>query len=513
MSVSRRDMQVYAIMAVSVTAGPLIPVQLDQMTRNSSLVISVVEAGFPIPGSQIEVLSEDGQSKGKFISSDKGYAIELKGPKGTGPHEILLPSGNYQIKVKKEGFQLENSKVFLAENDFVEKIIPLEASNHRPVPNPGETQYTNPGRPLKLDASASHDPDADPEDPTKGIQGFSWELSQRPSGSKTPSISTEAKSFVFRPDVKGTYAFNLSVFDGQLAQSMEHQVEVGTPYDEGAPIPIHIAGHRVVRIKDKAYLIGGWNGSYSNRVFAYDLERNSWNELAPMKVARNHFAAVSVNGAIYVFGGHNQEQRDGLSSVEVYNPAANRWDTAPKLPTPRYNLTAEVVGGKIYVMGGLGGPQRLEIFDPQTETWSRGEDLHTPRYRHTSASIEGKIYLIGGHTTESLLEVYDPATDHWEESPPMPTGRYYLDAVAMGGKIYVIGGHGTGAGAGEPAVEVFDPKSQTWSRKNSLPFALDTHASIVFNDRIYTFGGEKEFGTSKTIDNTFVYDPRFDIRD
>jgi len=503
-------MQVYAIVAVSVTTAPLIRVDMGQKLAESALVISVVNEGEPVSGSKVRLIDSQGKPAGSFITNKKGYAVLQSKPNST-DYEVKLSSGNYKIEVLKEGFLSKSAKVFLTEDDFVEKIIPLEPSNHRPVADPGPTDYTNPKRSIILDGTASYDPDAELTDKTKGIVEYTWELTGRPSKSKAHWEPAAVAKPKFNPDVPGEYRFNLTVFDGLLEQSTEHTLMVGTPYSAGATIPIQIGGHKVTRIDNKVYLTGGWNHEYSNRLFIYNLERDTWSEGAPMAIARNHHASVALGGKLYIIGGHNKELPEGIDTVEIYDPVTTRWHKGPSLPTARYNLTATAWHGAIYTMGGIGGASAVEVYQPETKSWNKLPSLPRPRYRHAAQLVGDTLYLIGGKSTESMITAYDFTKQVWEQGPDMPTGRYYLDAVVLHKKIYVIGGHGISKFGGEPLVEVYDPLSKSWSSKNPLPFALDIHSAATYQDRIFIFGGEREFGTSKTINDTFVYDPRFDI--
>jgi len=511
MGVSKRDMQVYAIVALSVTGAPLITVNVGQQLQKSSLVISVVASGEPVFGGNVRLIDSSGKVAGKFITNPKGYAV-LRTKRSSKDYQVPLDSGNYKIEVSKTGFSSSTTKVFLSEDDFIEKIIPLEPSNHRPIPDPGPTGYTNPKRSMWLDGSASHDPEADKTDKTKGIVEFGWELTERPGNSKINWDPVDQKKARFTPDVAGEYRFNLTVFDGELEQNKEHIVLAGTPYSAGAPIPMKIGGHKVTRIDDKMYLTGGWNETFSDRLLVYDLGSNRWTEGPAMQTPRNHHASVALGGRLYVMGGHNKEFPNGISTVEIYDPNTGRWSMGPSLPTPRYNLTATTWKGMIYALGGLGGARVLEVYEPETESWHRAPNLPIGRYRHAAQLVGDSLYIIGGKTTESMITAYDLTKKTWEQGPNMPTGRYYLDAVVLHKKIYVIGGHGISKFGGEPLVEVYDPLEKSWSAKNPLPFALDIHAAAAYQDRIFIFGGEREFGTSQTIDDTFVYDPRFDIR-
>ncbi|KAM4612502.1 kelch repeat and BTB domain-containing protein 12 [Polymixia lowei] len=172
----------------------------------------------------------------------------------------------------------------------------------------------------------------------------------------------------------------------------------GGPWRSAAPLPMPLAYHSVVRMKDRLYVIGGRSPqSYrmddepdrlSNRLLEYDPDRNKWTELGPMTYSKYRCSAVALNGEIYVIGGIGCEgvdrgqSRRCLDAVEIYNPDGDYWRDGPALPSPQLSLrtsssNAGVVGGKLYVCGYYKGADRhdditkdiLEL-DPWENRWT-----------------------------------------------------------------------------------------------------------------------------------------------
>lgn len=172
----------------------------------------------------------------------------------------------------------------------------------------------------------------------------------------------------------------------------------GGPWRSAAPLPMPLAYHSVVRMKDRLYVIGGRTPqSYrmddepdrlSNRLLEYDPNTNKWTELGPMKYSKYRCSAVVLNGEIYVMGGIGCEgvdrgqSRHCLDAVEIYNPDGDYWRDGPSLPCSQLSLrtnasNAGVVGGKIYVCGYYKGADRhdditkdiLEL-DPWENRWT-----------------------------------------------------------------------------------------------------------------------------------------------
>ncbi|XP_020339249.1 kelch repeat and BTB domain-containing protein 12-like [Oncorhynchus kisutch] len=146
----------------------------------------------------------------------------------------------------------------------------------------------------------------------------------------------------------------------------------GGPWRSAAPLPMPLAYHSVVRLKDRLYVLGGrtpqsWRmddepDRLSNRLLEYDPETNKWTELGPMKHSKYRCSAVALNGEIYVMGGigcdgvDRGQSRRCLDAVEIYNPDGDFWRDGPTMPSPQLSLrsnasNAGVVGGKLYVCG------------------------------------------------------------------------------------------------------------------------------------------------------------------
>ncbi|XP_039972519.1 kelch repeat and BTB domain-containing protein 12 [Xiphias gladius] len=172
----------------------------------------------------------------------------------------------------------------------------------------------------------------------------------------------------------------------------------GGPWRSAAPLPMPLAYHSVVRMKDRLYVIGGRTPqSYrmddepdrlSNRLLEYDPNTNKWTELGPMKYSKYRCSAVVLNGEIFVMGGIGCEgldrgqSRHCLDAVEIYNADGDYWREGPPLPCAQLSLhsnacNAGVVGGKIYVCGYYKGAGRhdditkdiLEL-DPWENRWT-----------------------------------------------------------------------------------------------------------------------------------------------
>ncbi|XP_041860116.1 kelch repeat and BTB domain-containing protein 12-like [Melanotaenia boesemani] len=164
-----------------------------------------------------------------------------------------------------------------------------------------------------------------------------------------------------------------------------------------APLPLPLACHCAVSLKEFLYVLGGWTpqdqpddepDKLSNRVFQFDPGKDRWTERARMKYSRYRCGTAILDGEIYILGGigcdgeDRGQSRRCLSSVEIYNPDTDTWRTGPTLPTALLSLrtnasNAGVVEGKLYLCGYYKGAGRHEIItkeilelDPVDKVWT-----------------------------------------------------------------------------------------------------------------------------------------------
>ena len=77
----------------------------------------------------------------------------------------------------------------------------------------------------------------------------------------------------------------------------------------------------VAVLDNRIYVTGGMVFYYQamSRVDCYDLDTNTWSQVANMNIARHGHSLVSLHGRLYAIGGRD------VDSVEVYDPDNNTW--------------------------------------------------------------------------------------------------------------------------------------------------------------------------------------------
>jgi N-acetylneuraminic acid mutarotase len=211
------------------------------------------------------------------------------------------------------------------------------------------------------------------------------------------------------------------------------------------PIPIAMNHNSAAVAAGKLYSFGGGN----IRTFVYDPTSDSWSEVASAHFQHGGTAAVGViNDKIYVAGGTGGNALQ--TELEVYDPVANTWTNLAPMHVPRNHCAGGVINGKFYVAAGRGSTNAetaLEGYDPQSNSWTTLNPMPTGRSGVAAGVVHGELYVFGGEVPGGLraeVEVYDPASNSWRRVQDMPSPRHGTWGSVIGNKIYMPGGANEG---------------------------------------------------------------------
>ena len=232
------------------------------------------------------------------------------------------------------------------------------------------------------------------------------------------------------------------------------------------------------------------------------LERERWQELAPMPTARKGLAVAAYDGKIYAIAGETQE---GVTNVvERYDPATDTWETLPSKPTAVTDVQAAVIGGKIYVPGGRASDGEvsdgLEVFDPNHDTWLERSPLPEPLSRYSAVAYEGRMILFGGWNGEGFVAQvyeYDPPEDRWRSIGSLKGPIGDARAAISGNQIYLLGGFD--GNQYTAYLELYNPNvgvdgAGQWESLEAMPIEKMTIEVAEIADVIYVVAGPEEKG-------------------
>ena len=250
----------------------------------------------------------------------------------------------------------------------------------------------------------------------------------------------------------------------------------------------------------KLYVFGGfvsgWTGTKRSEVF--DPATNSWSRLPDFPVYLSHSPAVADGKNIWLIGGYG-----GLGTTRVwkYDTVARTYTAGPALPAGRGAGAAAIVGRELHFFGGStfkSDPDRSEHWALNLDSgtrWVVRAPMPNPRNHVTAVALNGQIYAIGGQyrRDESTglqddVDRFDPATNTWTAVANLPKARSHIVSVVFGGQILVLGGTNPGNTASRD-VTAYDPVTNTWTLATSLPTGRKTGVAGVIGDAIIFNGG------------------------
>ena len=250
---------------------------------------------------------------------------------------------------------------------------------------------------------------------------------------------------------------------------------------------------------NKIYAIGG-RGKEERRdryTYVYNTTADSWEVKKEPLFPRSNHAVAALGNKIYVFGGN-----DSAGKAEAYDVDADSWKELAPIPSPRMhiNYSAAACDDKIYLIGGLekrGGPyfdtdsNKNEMYDPANNTWIEKTPLPSPRQTAAVIAFKNMIYVISGkfkYDDQSDVFVYDPEADTWQTKAPMPETRFVSGVAVIKDRIIIITGV-DGRSSKESKIFVYEPLNDRWHNLGKVPrsFMLAGIASV--GDKFYILGG------------------------
>jgi N-acetylneuraminic acid mutarotase len=228
-----------------------------------------------------------------------------------------------------------------------------------------------------------------------------------------------------------------------------------------------------------------------NKAWVFDMDKGTWSALPPMPTPRGALAAVAVGKKIYVSGGAKipagMSLPDGLSgggpvellgTLEMFDTESNTWKQMKPMSLPRNHHSVAYADGRIYAVGGRVGScfsngwssnvSMNEAYEVATDTWTTRLPMPTARSGTGAEALDGKIHVLGGEGWVEEFggvfrahEAYDPKTNSWAKLPRMLTPRHGFATAQIGRRIYAVSGVNNAGGAGTLSVvmvnEIYEP--------------------------------------------------------
>lgn len=259
--------------------------------------------------------------------------------------------------------------------------------------------------------------------------------------------------------------------------------------------------------------------------------------IVPLPVAVASFGAVTLDGWLYVYGGHvgraHDHSRDNISPA-FFRQRLDAAGSIELLPAgPRLQGAALLVHrGRIVRVGGLMAHNARDeweelqsstecaVFDPDVGFWAALPALPHGRSSHDAAIIGDRVYVAGGWTLDpsadpvwrgSVLELDLSRDDaEWREVGEVPFTRRALDLTAVGERLYLLGGL-TPEREFSRSVDVFDPRTTQWSSAPELPTRGFGVSAEAHDGSLYVSGMDGELFRFDAASSTWRLERRLAI--
>ncbi|XP_018798055.1 PREDICTED: kelch-like protein diablo [Bactrocera latifrons] len=210
----------------------------------------------------------------------------------------------------------------------------------------------------------------------------------------------------------------------------------------------------------------------AKRICCYDITTRAIRTLEPIKnEVYMHYFAAEFEGNLYLFADIMDKRK-----VNVWDPVMDSWSQAPKLNVAREHAAAVSHRGYLYVAGGRkdylfnSELRSVERYDPRRRRWQRCADLLQARCAAGLVSAGTFLYIVGGECSEiptNMVECYDAQINKWTQLLCMQVPKHYPACAFYNNSLLACGGPTLDQDC--RIVEEFNAAQNKWLRKNSMP--------------------------------------------
>lgn len=186
-----------------------------------------------------------------------------------------------------------------------------------------------------------------------------------------------------------------------------------------------------VVFKDKYYVVGGLGADSKivETAAAFDLEKQTWSDIASPHVSRVFPSLAVSSGKLYLYGGFARVDGhfQAAKTLEVFDPETNRWEVAqPELPFTQSSSAMVSYQDRLLFFGvdnSEEGVAQFALYDPNPKTVGFGADSSGGRFEESGGSAEMVTRLLrmdknkdGQLTADEVGERFRPAIAKMDEN-------------------------------------------------------------------------------------------------
>ena len=221
-------------------------------------------------------------------------------------------------------------------------------------------------------------------------------------------------------------------------------------WSRGPRLPVALDHPAAAVVSGRLFVAGGFNGGQATSK-TYVLAGDHWESAASLRHARGALALVSTGGRLYAIGGNTSSGNVGIA--EAYDPGSNSWNDLPPMPVPRNHVAGFPYRSMACVAGGRApNTARVDCFDPATQTWKSLPDLPRPTSGAGAAVVGDQVIVAGGeelggtnYTSANIINQLARFDGQTWRSESMLVPRHGLHLGVIADRVWACGG-GTAPG-------------------------------------------------------------------
>jgi chitodextrinase len=249
-------------------------------------------------------------------------------------------------------------------------------------------------------------------------------------------------------------------------------------------------------------------------ITAFDWQKETWQELAPMKFPRWYATGTTLSdGKVLVTSGANENLGDIVAVPELYSPNTNTWQslTAASRTMPIYPFIYQLPDGRIAHLGGSEDPTPSEVLDLSTNKWTTFDSRvidggsianYAPGKFIKAGSAADDGYSGNSAKTAFTLDM-SAGNATWQPTGSMAFPRSFLNLTNLPDGTVLATGGGTDKSGFVDAnavlqAEGWDPSTGAWSTYASMaaPRLYHSVAVLLPDGRVYVAGGGGDPGVT-----------------
>jgi N-acetylneuraminic acid mutarotase len=195
-------------------------------------------------------------------------------------------------------------------------------------------------------------------------------------------------------------------------------------WSSAKPIPQATFAAAIATADDNWLTIAGGSvdgSTQTSATWSYNCKRDEWINRDPMPTPRQNMGAASEHGEIYVAGGYNANGM--LNTVERFYFVGNTWEELAPMSVAKSDLAVTRMKTTIVAADGLTEAGETGDDESYSNPWQSLAADPTARSAVCSGSVKGELYLAGGWNGESslnLTEAFNLKTNEWTTLASMP---------------------------------------------------------------------------------------------